>query len=418
MANLCDYVLWRGDLPFERHPFNAVDALLLCQIVYLNLSDIVPQDFSAGISLGEAAQRYGNAAVRGTPEEFGLFINPLCADLLKEAAQAERFSSILLKGFVNEVDRSADKQFAACTAILPTGETCVVYRGTDDSIIGWKEDCLLSLSEPIPSHTAAQRYLAKLLQTSEQIVSKLPDNPADILQRSGSDGAHKLYLAGHSKGGNLALYTAGTAVPAMQQQIERIFCFDSPGFAFNMMQNVGFQAIIPKISAFIPQSSVVGVLLSYFPHAAVIESAESNTLWQHDAFSWQITRDTFVPYKAGRTQDSFFAEHTVQTWLSHLDEQKRKGFIETLFGILFSTGAETLTELTAHGVTHSMNILKELRNIDSQQRKEMFNVLKYFFEAVYAHFPLRTNQKQGADKQDSQTMQQFLTDFQNRYISY
>lgn len=400
MANLCDYVLWRGDLPFELRPFNAVDALVLCQIAYLNLSDIVPQGFSAGISIRDAAAQYESDSTRGTAEEFGLFINPLCADLLKAAAQTERFSSIILKGFINDVDRSADKQFAACTAQLPTGDVCIIYRGTDDSLIGWKEDCLLCLPEPIPSHTSARHYLAAAVQADS------------------SSGIKRLYLTGHSKGGNLALYAAGTAESAVQQRIEQVFCFDNPGFAVDMMQNAGFQAILPNISSFIPQSSVVGVLLSYFPHAAVIESSESNTLWQHDAFSWQIRRDQFVPYTAGRTKDSFFAEHTVQEWLSHLDEQNRRIFIDTLFGILFSTGAETLTELTAHGVTHSMNMLKELASIDSQQRKELFNVLKYFFEAVYAHLPLRGSLKQGTDEQDSTKIQQFLKDFQNRYISY
>lgn len=155
MANLSDYVLWRGDLPFKLRPFNAIDALVLCQLSYLNFSDIVPAQFTDSITLQEAARIYAADSTRGTPEEFGVFINPLTADLLKTAAETERFGSILLKGFVNEIDRNTDKQFAAITAVLPTGCACVVYRGTDDSIIGWKEDCLLSLSTPIPSHTGS-----------------------------------------------------------------------------------------------------------------------------------------------------------------------------------------------------------------------------------------------------------------------
>lgn len=151
MANLSDYVLWRGDLSFEVRPFNAIDALVLCQLSYLNFFDIVPTQFDGGITLREAARIYATDSTHGTPEEFGVLINPLTADLLKNAGETERFGSILLKGFVNEIDRSADKQFAAITALLSTGSACVVYRGTDDSIIGWKEDCLLSLSAPIPS---------------------------------------------------------------------------------------------------------------------------------------------------------------------------------------------------------------------------------------------------------------------------
>ena len=369
MANLSDYVQWRGDLSFEVRPFNAIDALVLCQLSYLNFSDIVPARFDGGITLRDAAHIYAADSTRGTPEEFGVFINPLTADLLKAAAETERFGSILLKGFVNEIDRNADKQFAAITALLPTGCACVVYRGTDDSIIGWKEDCLLSLSAPIPSHIAAADYLSTAAEAA--VVC----------------GTEKLYLAGHSKGGNLALYAAGTAAVSIREQIERVFCFDGPGFAFDIEQRSGFQAIMPKTASFIPQSSVVGVLLSYLPHYTVIESAETNTFWQHDAFSWQIKRDDFVPYQQGRTKESYFAEKTVQTWLSRLDDNERKEFITTLFEVMFGTGAETVSELTANGLAHSLHILQELHTVDSERRKELFAVIKSFFRAVYTHFP-------------------------------
>ena len=369
MANLSDYVLWRGDLPFEVRPFNAVDALVLCQLSYLNFSDIVPAQFDGGITLQAAARIYAADSTRGTPEEFGVLINPLTADLLKNAGETERFGSILLKGFVNEVDRDADKQFAAMTALLPTGCACVVYRGTDDSIIGWKEDCLLSLSAPIPSHAAATDYLSVAAEAAVVCGSK------------------KLYIAGHSKGGNLALYAAGTAAASIRGRIERIFCFDGPGFAFDIKQWDGFQAILPKTSSFIPQSSVVGVLLSYFPYYTVIESSETNTLWQHDAFSWQIKRDEFVTHQEGRTKESYFAEKTIQTWLSRLDDTEREEFITTLFEVMFGTGAETLSELTANGLAHSLHILQELHTVDSERRRELFAVIKAFFGAVHMHFP-------------------------------
>ena len=366
MANLSDYVQWRGDLSFEVRPFNAIDALVLCQLSYLNFSDIVPARFDGGITLRDAAHIYAADSTRGTPEEFGVFINPLTADLLKAAAETERFGSILLKGFVNEVNRTADKQFAALTAVLLAGDACVVYRGTDDSIIGWKEDCLLCLPDAVPSHAAAVQYLSAA---------------------AAACGTEKLSIAGHSKGGNLALYAAGSAAASIRERIDRVFCFDGPGFAFDIEQWDGFQAILPKTSSFIPQSSVVGVLLSYFPYYTVIESSETNTFWQHDAFSWQIKRDDFVPYQQGRTKESYFAEKTVQTWLSRLDDNERKEFITTLFEVMFGTGAETVSELTANGLAHSLHILQELHTVDSERRKELFAVIKSFFGAVYTHFP-------------------------------
>ena len=369
MANLSDYVQWRGDLSFEVRPFNAIDALVLCQLSYLNFSDIIPEHFNDSITLGEAARIYAADSTRGTPEEFGVFINPLTAGLLKTAAETERFGSILLKGFVNEIDRTADKQFAAVTAVLPTGAVCVVYRGTDDSIIGWKEDCLLCLPDAVPSHPASVQYLSTAAEAAFAC------------------GADKLSIAGHSKGGNLALYAAGTAAASVQERIDRVFCFDGPGFAFDITQWDGFQAIIPKTASFIPQSSVVGVLLSYFPYYTVIKSSEANTLWQHDAFSWQIKRDEFVIHQEGRTKESYFAEKAVQTCLSRLDDTERKEFITTLFEVMFGTGAETLSELTANGLAHSLHILQELHTVDSERRRELFAVIKAFFGAVYTHFP-------------------------------
>jgi len=368
MANLSDYVQWRGDLSFEVRPFNKIDALVLCQLSYLNFSGIIPEQFNGGITLGEAAHTYAADSTRGIPQEFGVFINPLTADLLKAAAETERFGSILLKGFVNEVNRTTNKQFAALTAVLPTGDVCIVYRGTDDSLIGWKEDCLLCLQDAVPSHSAAVQYLSAAASAV-------------------ACGAEKLSIAGHSKGGNLALYAAGSAAASIRERIERIFCFDCPGFAFDIKQWDGFQAILPKTASFIPQSSVVGVLLSYFPYYTVIESSEANTLWQHDAFSWQIKRDEFVTHQEGRTKESYFAEKAVQTWLSRLDDTERKEFITTLFEVMFGTGAETLSELTANGLAHSLHILQELHTVDSERRKELFAVIKSFFGAVYTHFP-------------------------------
>lgn len=378
MANLYDYLIWRGDIPFAVRPFNAIDALVFCQLSYLNFSEIVPARFDGGITLREAARIYAESPVHGVPEEFGVFINPRTADLLAYAAGTERFGNVLLAGFVNEVDRTADKQFAALTAVLPSGGVCVVYRGTDDSIVGWKEDCLLCLPEPIPSHDAAAQYFAAAAHAA--LCSGQP-----------------ISIAGHSKGGNLALYAAGTAAASVQQRIEHVFCFDGPGFSFDIERAAGFQTIIPKTQSFIPQSSVVGVLLSYLPGHTVIDSTETNTLLQHDVFSWQILRDTFVQHSGGRSKESYFAEQTIQSWLARLDNAERRAFIETLFQIMYCTGAETLKELTADGIAHSMTMIKELRTVAPERRKELFNVLKFFFEAAYAQFPL----KQALNSNDS-----------------
>ena len=42
MADISDYLCWRGDITFEQDPFNDVDNLILAQIAYVDFSDIIP----------------------------------------------------------------------------------------------------------------------------------------------------------------------------------------------------------------------------------------------------------------------------------------------------------------------------------------------------------------------------------------
>ena len=58
MANMLDYVDWRGDIPFTQVPLNEVDNLILSQLCYIDFEGIVPHDFKKGIAFSSAAKRY------------------------------------------------------------------------------------------------------------------------------------------------------------------------------------------------------------------------------------------------------------------------------------------------------------------------------------------------------------------------
>lgn len=364
MATMSDYLTWRGDIPFSVCPFNELDALILCQLSYADFDGIIPHDFDAGITLAAAAAAYHTRSAAGTKEAWGVFINPLTAQLLAQAGQSERFGGIVLKGFIDEVDIKAQKQFAAYTAMLEKKQYCVVFRGTDDSLIGWKEDFLLTFTHPIAAQQAAADYVVQA---------------AAALRGT-------FFVAGHSKGGNLAVYAGAAVEKAIQKRIRTIFCYDGPGFHFDMQSNTHFQAIIPKIASFIPQSSVVGILLSYPPQYTIVHSDAPKGILQHDLFSWQVERDRFITCTE-RTKESIFIERTVTTWLSHVELSYRAEFVNTLFDVVYATGAATLTQFNEARLMNFIRIIKELRTVKAETKKDLIAVIAYCLQAARLHFP-------------------------------
>ena len=364
MANIEDYILWRGDIPFTVSDFNEADALILCQLSYIDFDGIVSENFKSGITIKEAAQKYALRNPKKDPKDFGVFINPRSARLLEAAGNSVRFSGIVLKGFVNEIDLKAEKQFSAVTAVLSPKKSCVVYRGTDDTLIGWKEDFNMAADDPVPSQQAALDYLEK----------------ACIHCRG------KLYTAGHSKGGNLALYAPAFCSDKIFKRIETIFCFDGPGFNKDTCRRGDTARAFAKAQCFVPQSSVVGILLEYPKKHTVVQSDAANGVLQHDAFSWQFHGKEFATLSK-RGDDSMFAENTVKTWLEGLDKKARKEFINTLFDAAGAAGALTLTDLKNRWVQTSAAALKKLHDTDSKTKERIFAILKLFVKSVQSNMP-------------------------------
>lgn len=60
MANIMDYMDWRGDLSFEADEFNEVDNLILAQLAYV--------DFEGIVTAEEMRRQY---RLRRHPDNFG-----------------------------------------------------------------------------------------------------------------------------------------------------------------------------------------------------------------------------------------------------------------------------------------------------------------------------------------------------------
>lgn len=339
MPNLYDYLDWRGDLPIKKVPLCAVDTLILSRVSYLPFGGIVPSGFKEGVSVAEA-----NAALEKAGDSAHYIIQRDRA-LLPAVAATPRFSGMQLCGFVNQFDERVEKQFSAMVIKPGDGGNFISYRGTDDTIIGWKEDFNMSFMTRVPAQLEAVKYL-------EEAARRLRG---------------PLVLGGHSKGGNLAVYAAAFCPPKVQKRVQAIYNYDGPGFHAATMAEPGYAAVRGRTNTIIPQSSVVGLLLEHAEDYRIIGSSQAG-LMQHDLYNWDVLRDDFV-YLDTVTSSSRFIDKTLHDWLAGLDYEARSAFIDALFSIINATNSTNLKELTAKKwYEHAKAGLRAVIDLDDETR--------------------------------------------------
>ena len=353
MANLFDYLKWRGGLSLEQTPINDIDSLILSRLSYLPFDGIVPPSCTDTITIAEAARDLLN---RETLEDELI----MKADLpfLHEVGASRRFANMRLCGYTNQVDPNAEKQFAALVIRVAPLYSYVSYRGTDLSLAGWKEDFNMSFCTPVPAQIDAVTYLNEVATTLRG----------------------RLFVGGHSKGGNLAVYAAAFAKPEVQERILFVHNHDGPGFDACVLESEGYRRISERIKTFIPQSSVVGMLLQHEEDYYVVHSTQIG-LMQHDLFSWEVDRDQFV-YLDEVDEHSRFVDHTLKTWLTQVSPEQREQFVDALFSILEETNASSLKELTANWHKNAIIVLKSIRSMDDEMRHNISQALRLLFEAA------------------------------------
>ncbi len=346
MANFYDYLAWRGDLSFAQAPANEVDFLLLAWLSYVEWDQVLPSPGErASISLGQAAEKYFSLHpdLLKKDESYSIHVGISGAALLEKAALCPRFQDLQLCAFANELDLEEEKQFAALTFLLD--DTAVVsFRGTDTSIVGWKEDCFLSLSEAVPAQIAAVRYLEN----------------TPVLE------GRKIVLCGHSKGGNLAVYSGARCRGDISARIERIYNFDGPGFPLSFIQSQDYIRLLPRIQTIIPKSSVVGLLLEHREKHQIVKSAHIS-VWQHLPVYWEVLGVSFVREKE-LSASSILLDKTLKEWLQKLNDEEKRQYIRMLFSLLEATGATRLEELGDDALGRLIRALKALSGLKSVEK--------------------------------------------------
>ena len=353
MANILDYLDWRGDLTLSASPFNEVDALLLAELSFINFEGIVsPSELGYGLRLRDAAQVYfARRKKRGT--DMGALVPGDIPTMLRAMANSRRFGDMMINAFEERIDEALEQQFAAVTIDLGDGTVYVSFRGTDDTLVGWKENLNMSFLAEVPAQERAAQYL-------ERIARQYPDRG--------------LRVGGHSKGGNLAIYSAVKCARAVQDRIVGVYNNDGPGFLNDLSATAEHRRIADRIHTVVPQSSVVGLLLEHEKNVQVVHSTYEGIM-QHDGFSWEVRGTQFVHLEEFSREGKLWDE-TIDAWADALSPQQREGFADALYEVLTATGARTLSELSGEKLKSAVSILKSYKSLDRETREALSGAFK------------------------------------------
>lgn len=346
MKNMLDYIKGFGHVSFEERAFSEIDALVLTELEYLPLEKVVPSDengenFVTVKEIAEYMQEHKQELFAENP----MMITEERHEVSQVIADAPRFQSLKFFGVVSEWDKDTTKQFAAVTVEVEPSVRLVVFRGTDDTLIGWKEDFLMTYSPLVAAQTDAKEYLAK----------------------QASLWGGDLMISGHSKGGNLAIYAAATQTEDVQLRIVDIFCFDSPGLYRSVLETKGYQNIVPLAMRYIPQDSLVGLMLeSEVPY--VIVKSNATGAMQHSAMTWEIEDGQFIKMEK-LTKNSQLNHQTFKKWTESVSDEELELFWNVFFELLFSVGIDTVNDLYGQFMHYVQEFLKAAGNMDEEKRE-------------------------------------------------
>ena len=350
-GTVMDYLRWRGDLPFTRDAFNEVDDLVLCIISYINFrrfEDLRTTNPARAVALPEVAARL-------TEEDEQLGLSELdYIPLMRLAAETERFREVRMFGFTHEYDEVREMQFDAVSYLLPDDTLLVSFMGTDTSLVGWKEDFNMSYLSAVPAQIRAAAY-------TEEIAAACPDRG--------------LRIGGHSKGGNLAAWAAIHISAPLQDRLLAAYNNDGPGFSHDMVDSAAYRRVADKLHTYIPESSIVGILLEHAEDYAVIDSS-NRSIMQHEPMSWNVEGPRFV-HLGQRSPMGKVSDDLLRQWIGSMTPQEREQFTDALFDILSMSGkTRTLEDLRAGGLAKMAALLKQYNGADEKDKKIITEIFR------------------------------------------
>ncbi len=347
MSNMFDYLAWRDDLSLEQDPLNEVDGMILTRFSYMPFELIAERIASGEISVAEAS-----SLLSAEPDLEKRVLLRDDVKLLECLSESHRFGSMMLIDYEKQTEPESQTQFCAITLRMTDGRHFVLYRGTDDTLVGWKEDLNMAFISPVPAQTLSVRYL-------NRIANQVPG---------------ELLVGGHSKGGNLAVYASSFCLPQVQNRISRIYNFDGPGFADSVLESPGYLAACGCIRTYVPQSSVVGMLLGHEEEHTIVHSSHIINLLQHSVYTWDVEQNHFI-YLPEITDGSKLIDATVKSWLAASDYAQREKFVDAVFAVLSETNELNFRDMAENWFSSTVAIAKAIRNLDEDTRKVVFETI-------------------------------------------
>lgn len=347
MKNIVSYAEENFDLMTERE-FGPVDSLILSWAAYLHW----PKALSR-VHRFEGMRLLELFRAEYFDEIFqGMWDMEQSRRLFTALAANPRFRNIFVMGYTQQFDARIEKQFCGvCFRVLP--DVCyIAFRGTDSTFVGWKEDFNMAFQYPVPSQIAAANYLAE----------------------AAGHCTGKLIVGGHSKGGNLAVYSAANCETSVQSRIERVYSHDGPGFLSEVLASPQFQAISPKLHKTLPQSSLVGMLLEQQENYRIIKS-DKVSLWQHDPFSWVVHGTDFHTIDH-LTADAKFWDRTLNAWILSLTPPQRERFVDALYGLFETNEISTLADFREDWIQNVPAIARTFSRLDGDTRVFLIRTVK------------------------------------------
>ncbi len=357
MKNIIDYIHEYGNREFDDLPFNEVDALILSQFSYFRWDNIIPDllDDSEGIPLIKMAKKADPDHV------YKKELYPLENEkLLNAMLETKRFREMVCNFYTTKTNEDVQIQFAAFTCFLKGSLPVIVFRGTDGTVVGWREDFNMAFSRPVAGQRLASLYV-------NQVALRIKGD---------------FIVAGHSKGGNLAAFSAMSAVKGVRERIREIYSFDGPGFRKEILEEYDYKAVSARIKKYMPESSIVGILLEGTNDYITVKSRAVSGALQHNPYSWEVKDYSFETAKAIK-RSSVIMHRSMNSWVMELDERQLGMFVDTLFDVISASGAKDIPQIASDKKNWVMAVRKAAQNLDEDKRENFINIMKELFDAVY-----------------------------------
>lgn len=367
MPNIIDYIEWRGDLSFENSPINEIDDIIFARFSYLPFKYIELKEIDT----------IENIALEMKDLDIENYLWNDDKVFLQKIGNCKRFKDIKVSDYIEIFDEAAEKQFAAITLWIQKNQKYISFRGTDSSLVGWKEDINMGFKKDVPSQKEAVKYLNSMAE-------KYKDD---------------LIIGGHSKGGNLAVYSAIFCKDSVKNRIERVINADGPGFDKSVILTDNYKKILNKIQTYIPQSSIVGRLLEHEEEYQVVKSIQKGIM-QHDIYSWEIEPTKLIRIPTVTNNSEIF-NGIVSDWLKNTTPEQRENFINMIYEIIMETQAQRTSDFRVETAKKIGIILNGYINVDPEDKKEIEHMVKLILESVFKVLKENRNTNKLMEKEKS-----------------